>query len=284
MTWSISHQIAQTATQALEAGKISVGKLRSRLMLDSMMLSQRVELDRLLTTGDYDTFVRRYAEYKTDAVNFSYDTALRSAIEQTPMGRVLAGIAVFPRGVYNIAVTNGLKPLVTGVKQGNYGQAAQGLRNLVMLYIGAKTTDWVYQQVTGKKGAYGAGGLLSYAPGAPGLNMLIQLCDDIGRAIYRNSVGHTTTEQEATEIAGILFKQAEFAFPLSDIIVRLYADSKNVEDVRLWGLVRAALDEEYAQHAFKKNERTGYQAVMHLLFGGFNRAEKKEDDTRRIRR
>jgi len=153
-----------------------------------------------------------------------------------------------------------------------------------MLYVAASATDWVYQQVVGKKGTYSLPGLMAYTPLAPGLSIIAETCGDISRASYRRAQGEITPEQEATEIAGTLFKIGEIAFPLSTAIEHAYSTSKDVEDVRLWTMVRAELDKKYAGHVLRKSERTSYQAVMHLLFGGFNKAEKKEDDTRRIRR
>jgi hypothetical protein len=275
-SWGIAHQIAQTATRAFADGKIGMGKLRERLMLDTMMLSQRAELDRHLTNKDYDMFIRRYAEYKTDSVNFSYDTALRSALEQTPTGRAIAGIMVFPRGVYNIAVTNGLLPMYYGSKKGDTHQAAMGLRNIAMLAIGSYTTNWAYEQIMGKKGTYSPLGLAAYSPGAPGLNLIYDTAKEISTAIYLKEQGEKDTKVTALAIVGTLAKQAEFMIPISDAFIRLYANSKNIEDVKLWGMVRSELNRKYAKQVDRKHERTQYEKLMHLMVGGFNKAEKKK--------
>ena len=277
MSWATAHKMAQSNTQLLEAGKIDTATLRSRLMLDSMELSQRSELDNLLVTGDNDTFMRRYAEYKTDAINGQYKTALRGAYEQSAAGRALAGLVVWPRMVYNMGTTNGLKPMYDGFKNGNTGQIIQGLRNVTMLVIGTELADSVYEKVTGKKGTYSLTSLLGFRGGAPGLGVIYDTAGEVRRIMADHDNGNKNTAQTVDALCNTLTRNAQiFTGPISDAIVRCYAASNNAENSDLWKIVRTELDKRYAKGRFIKDDRTAYQSVMHVIFGGFEKQEKNK--------
>jgi hypothetical protein len=145
-----------------------------------------------------------------------------------------------------------------------------------MFAVGASAVDWLYQEVTGKKGTYGPLGSFAYTPLSPGLSILNQTCAGVSDAYRRHAEGQTDLPETAVEIVASLGRAAETAFPLASAIERVYAASKNTEDVKLWSMVRAQMDEKYAARSLHKNERTEYQKVLHVLFGGFNKAEKEQ--------
>ena len=275
--WAVSHRMARDAAEAFQLRKIDAKTLRERLMLDSMMLSQRAELDGLLAKGDYDTFVRRYAEFKTDATNGAYEKALRSPLEQTPTGRAFAGIMVWPRLVYNAAAINGVVPMYQGWKNRNGRQFTQGLRNIVLLYAGMVAADKVYELTIGRKGTYSlSGSLLTYTPGSPGFGIMSETFNDVKRITQMRDEGKLTVQQAADQIAGVIVNKLGQVMPLGVEFTRVHSAMSGVKDQQLWQIVKSEVDQRYAQtHRGRKMNRSDYQQVMHFLFGGFKEPEKK---------
>ena len=275
--WGLAHNMAQHVTEAFQLGKINGHQVRDRLLLDSMALSQRSELLSLLTKGDYDTFMRRYAEYKSDNINGSYQQALRSPIEQRPSTRALLAPIVWTRTMWKVAGTNCVGAIYRGLQSGNNRQFTQGVRNTVAMVIGMQAADYAAEKITGRKGVYSL--VSNLLPGflAPGLSIVRDMADGLRQAhdqyLQGRIAGTKAVERSVASVMDPLGRQMPF---VGTEMIRLYADSADAKDKPFWTTVESVWDKEYGkEHKGKPMRRSDYEAVAHFLFGGFNEEPKK---------
>jgi hypothetical protein len=268
--WNLLWTSADTRVNQLKDGKINYKKLASKLKLHLLHNSQQQELIQLLDAEKYDTFVEQYANYKTENVHFRYETSLRSAIEQDPTSRALAGLLVYPRGVINLAYKNGLVPLADGVRIGDFDKAYQGLMSLLTLAAGTALARWMLYKLTGRK-SYG---IPSYSPISPGVSQVAGWMDDINQ-ITAKGLGLEASAKGVLKVSGDMI---EFLIPLSDMYIDLYESQHDKQGVRLWHLIKDMGKTHYKKtkgNAWKKNRRSDWQKIMHVLFsGGFEEQEE----------
>jgi hypothetical protein len=278
MIWPVLHRVAQRNLEQYRNGAITDKKLIKRLKLNTLHPSQQMEMLTLLDQGKDTEFMSNFAEYKTENLHFKYETALRAGIEQDPVTRALTGLMVYPRGVWEIFYQNGAKPAITGWKNKNYAQAYEGVKNMAGLIMMSAVTKWLIWQVAGKK-AYGFfSTLFDYSPLGPELGKIIDLTDQITRTNYRANQEGWELGKTVDKMVGIAVNEMEFFIPATDFMVDLYESINDKEGVRLWSLIKEELLDSYETKTgagWKKNDRTAYEKVMHvLLSGGFEKEIK----------
>ncbi len=276
ITWLPIHRAAQRNIENLRAGKINFKQFVHRLKLDTLHPKQQIDLVNLIEEGNDREFIRQVAEYKTENIHFRYRTGLRSPSEQTLGGRILVGLMVYPRGVFNLAWQNSLKPMYEGIKTGNLGQAYRGLGNLVALYIGASLARRLLYKLTGRE-AYGlTQTIFGYSPLAPGPAWLIEKMNRFSWTVQEKGMSAATVN----EIGSTMGDMAEFLIPFCDIAINRYEAKKDVRGVTFWNLMKKELMRKYYQRTGKrytKTNRDDWQKIVHVLFsGGYEIPEKKK--------
>jgi len=279
--WPVLYSSAQRNAKLYKAGKISYGTLSNRLKLDTLHVSQRMELKQLLET-DRVEFQARFAEYKTENIHFRYETALRSAAEQDPGSRMIGGLIVYPRGYVEIAYQNAVKPFFQGMKTQNYRMAWQGLIGIATLYAGADIARRLIEKITGKS-AYGlVSSLLQYGPGGPGFGKVQDFFDGLQNIGY--SIGQLDGDKKKTDIVvSGLMKLAgdlgELFIPISTLYINHYESSNNVYGARAWSIARKKYMDEYGDtygKKFRTTDRTMLEKIQHDLFGGAEKGTANE--------
>lgn len=280
LTWNPIHRAAQRNIEDLRSGKINLKQFNHRLKLDTLHPKQQIDLMNLLNEGMDREFVREIADFKTENIHFRYRTGLRSPAEQTLIGRMLVGLMVYPRGVFNLAWQNSIKPLHSGIVTGNYGKAYRGLANLIALYVGASLARRLLYKVAGKE-AYGlVQTIFSYSPLAPGPAWLFERVNNFSWVVQEKGMSLATLN-EAAKIGGDI---TEFLIPACDAYIDYYESQKDVKGVNFWNLMKKRLMKMYFHKTGKKYSRTDrdmWQKIAHVLFsGGFEM--EKEGEKRKI--
>ena len=276
MAWPMMHQTAYRNVQQFTKGKIPAKKLWSNLDIDTMHVSQRLELHRLADSENWREFVNNYAEYKTENIHFRYETALRSVAEQTPTGRVALGLATFPRGTFEIMYQNGIKPFVQGFQSGNYQQSYKGLKAMTMAIFGSRAARWLLYGVTGRV-AYGIfDTVFRYTPVAPGPAQVQDLFDDVSNAMWQAQENDKPVEAVADSIMAAASNRLELFIPFCDVALDYYETHNDVYGVRLYALLKKKVRAAYFQETgekFREADRTYHEKIQHMFWSGAEKGE-----------
>jgi len=274
--WPVAHRIAQKNVEDYLAGEIDYKKLKKRLKLSTLELSERLELGALLAAKDTDTFIRKYAEFKTENTHFRYESSLRSAAEQYPLARLLTGLMVYPRGVYQILKYNGVLPMLDAAKTGDVRQGYEGFKNILALFFMSWIAKRWIKKITGKD-AYGViETMLSYTPLDPGFGKIKETFDNVSEIHYRGAQQGWSIEKTAGLMLRELAWIAEFIwFPL-EMFTKFYEATNDVYGVRLWSLLARKYSEKYKDKKYKQYQRSSWKAFIHALLGGFEMPTKEE--------
>lgn len=277
LAWPVLHRTAQRNVEQFRSGQISFNKLWNRLKLSTLHVSQRMELRGLLESGNYREFVSKVAEYKTENIHFRYETALRAGVEQNPLSRALIGLAVYPRGVFELAYQNGTKPMVEGMTTGNWRQAYDGAKSISLLFAMSALTGKIIKETVGKS-AYGlVSTLFHYSPLNPGVGKIKDLFDNINDIQYQSNTEGWSLQQTANAILSVGGSNLEFLIPAADIYIDIYESTNDARGVSLWKLVKKKAEPAYMRRfgkKFTKADRSNYEAIMHVLTGGFEKGSE----------
>lgn len=275
ITWLPIHRAAQRNLENLRSGKINFKQFIHRLKLDTLHTQQQIELINLIEEKSDDEFMRKIAEYKTENIHFRYRTALRSPAEQTLLGRILVGLMVYPRGVFNLTWQNSIKPLYQGLTKGNYGKAYRGLSNLIALIIGAGLARRILYKLTGRE-AYGLmNTIFGYSPLAPGPSWIYEKLNEFSWVVQEKGMSAATVD----EIGSTFGDLAEFIIPVCDAYINEYESENDVKGVTFWNLVKKEMNKQFFNRTgkrYSKTDRDTWQKIAHVLFSGGYEIQKKE--------
>jgi len=264
VAWHMFYDAAQRNFKDYQDGRISFGRMRRRLKLDVLDVTQVNEILVELNKGQTRSATNLYATYKTENVHFRYDTTLRGAVEQSPAGRILTGLVVYPRGVFNLAYRNGALPLVEGLKTGDFDKAYQALGEILSLVVFTALSRRILKALTGRD-SYG---IPTYAPIDPGISLIQRMAEDASR----------TQGRSAGTTAKIMASNLEFAIPMVHAFTNIYESQNDKAGVRYWQLVLIVLKADYKRKykkQWKKTNRTDWEKISHVLFsGGFEMGSK----------
>jgi len=271
--WPLAYDIVQRNIKQFRDGKLSAQGLWNRLALNTITPGQSMEMMSLLENEDYSEFMSRYAEYKTENVNFRYNPLLRSLQEMTPTGRVTLGLLTFPRGVMNIAIKNGLEPIADyahNPTSKNARRAYDGFKTLIKLFAGTSIAQSLSLAITGVS-AYGLWKLI-FGPSllAPGFGKVVELLDEnafiLHQAEQKGEDFHTTAAKMVANGA----KNLEMFIPLAEVMKRGYEVQKNRDGVYLYDLAIKYAKEEYLkqyQKPFDYRNRELHEKIQYMVFG-----------------
>ncbi len=276
VAWPNLHQAAYRNTEQFARGKISYNKLKANLDIDTLHVTQRLELKKLLDKGDVRSFIANYSEYKVENIHGRYSTPLRSLAEQTPADRLLLGLMTFPRLTFEILYQNGAKPFVQGFQTGNYKQSYAGLKVIISTFIGAAAATWSLDKITGKKAYDIPETIARYAPLNPGVNKIKEMFDDVNQIIYYASENDKGIPEIAAAIVTSTLSNLELLIPFSDEGVAYYEAKEDKYGVTLYKLIRKQALKAYKNETgkdFREADRDYHERVHHLFWGGDERGE-----------
>jgi len=271
--WPIAYRMAERNITQFANGKIGIEKLWSRLAINSLTPGQSLELQALIDKGDYPRFMDRYAEYKVENIHFRYNPLLRGVQEMGVTGRTMLGLIVFPRGVFNIALKNGLEPMMSKQPRRFWS----GFKTILKLLAGTTIVDRLQKEISGKSMYDFLGILFGYSLLSPGASNIIQLFDETSQAAYQGNMQGKPPQETAARMAKIAAGQLETFIPLCDVMLDAYKAKKDYAHYHLWDIAR--------QHAMNDYEKTfskpfGYKdrSVIDKLRLMFFEIDPKEDD------
>ena len=277
LAWPTLHQTAYRNLEKFAKGKMTAKKLWNNLDIDTLHLSQRLELHRLLDKGNVRQFAANWAEYKTENIHFRYETSLRSVAEQTPGGKAWIGLMTFPRGTAEIMYQNGIKPFVQGYNSGNYRQSYKGLKTIMMSIFGSRAARWLLYGLTGRT-AYGVfDTIFRYTPVAPGAARVQQMFDDVSGILYLADENEKDIPETADAIMGAVSYQLELFIPFCDIALDYYETQNDVYGVRLYSLLKKKARQQYKNETgkkFREADRDYHEKIQHMFWGGAERGEE----------
>ncbi len=277
LAWPTLHQTAYRNLEKFAQKKISAKKLWSNLDIDTLHLSQRLELHRLLDEGDVRQFAANWSEYKVENIHFRYETSLRSVAEQTPGGKAWIGLMTFPRGTAEILYQNGVKPFVQGFNSGNYRQSYKGLRTIIMSIFGSRAARWLLYGLTGRT-AYGIfDTIFRYTPVAPGAARVQQMFDDVSGILYMADEHEKDIPETVDAIMGAVSYQLELFIPFCDVALDYYETTNDVYGVRLYSLLKKKALQQYKNETgkkFREADRDYHERIQHMFWGGAERGEE----------
>ncbi len=277
LAWPTLHQTAYRNLEKFAKEKMSAKKLWNNLDIDTLHLSQRLELHRLLDEGNVRQFAANWAEYKTENIHFRYETSLRSVAEQTPGGKAWIGLMTFPRGTAEIMYQNGIKPFVQGFNSGNYRQSYKGLKTIMMSIFGSRAARWLLYGLTGRT-AYGVfDTIFRYTPVAPGAARVQQMFDDVSGILYMAEEHDRSLPDTADAIMGAVSYQLELFIPFCDVALDHYETTNDVYGVRLYSLLKKKALQQYKDETgkvFRSADRDYHEKIQHMFWGGAERGEE----------
>lgn len=269
--WPLMHQTAFRNVQKFIKGDISYNKLNSRLDIDTLHVSQRLELDRLIDEGRFKEFVANYAEYKTENIHFRYETSLRSMAEQTPAGRTTIGLMTFPRGTFEIMYQNGVKASIQGFQTKNYKQAYKGAKTVIFAMAGSRAARGLLYGITGRV-AYGIfDTVFRYTPVTPGAARVKQMADDVSSIMWKAQEDNWPVKKTAGAMLAAGTAQLELFIPFCDVYLDYYETRNDEYGVRLFSLLKEKSRKQYWDETgkrFRTADRDYQEKLQHLLWGG----------------
>ncbi len=276
--WPVLYTAAQRNVKLFKQGKISFGTLSNRLRLDTLHVSQRLEMKQLLETNPKE-FQAKFAEYKTENIHFKYETAFRSAVEQNPLSRIALGLTVYPRGFFELSYQNSIKPMFQGIRIGNGRMFYQGLIGLIFLYAGADVARRLIQKIAGKK-AYGFwSNLTQYRPLGPGFGKIKDLMDDWSGIKYRAEENGWNWKRTGEALFSAGSASVEMFIPYCDVMINIYETNNDVYGVRAFRLAKKMAMDKYSKKKGKKfrtADRDTMEKFQHLVFGGAEKPKRQE--------
>lgn len=259
-------------------GEINYNTLEKNLKLNLLRPNQRIELKGLLDQGDVIGFATIYAQLKTQNVHFKYETALRSAVEQKPTGRLFSGVITYPRGRIELGYFYAWKPFAEGLRNKDHQKTWDGLKAMVFLAIGCWAADEVLYKITGKR-SYGWIKTFTYTPMAPGVTMAKDKWDTVSYTLNKADSEEWSYEELSEAITKIGVDSMSVFVPGVDTMITYYEAVENKKKVTAWKYIMSKLQEDWAlKHgtleAFPDANRTWSESLQHFLFGKINESEK----------
>ena len=260
-----------------------LGKLGFELGLDGFPETMSARLYLGAKSGDAVRFAKDYALAQTDAINFRYATSSRAAVEQTPGARAIVGLYTFPRGTAELIYYKSLKQMYTGLFDGGgVAMALRGLMSLVGMAISAGLTYAMLMAVCGR-GDYQLPGVLAWTPFSPGVSILADFIGRVGAAVKLTFTGPKPADESWRKSVATAWLSAAMTpqslVPFSGNILSYYESKKGVSGVTLGKIVAHLLGLTDAD--YPTAERTSKEAIIHVIFGGYEKGQKAPATHRR---
>jgi len=270
IAWNLFYETAYRLSNNYLNGSITFSELSKGLHMETMEVSIRTELLSYLDKGDYRKFSTEYSTEKVSMIHFKYENTLRSPMELDTAARSLFGLIVYPVGTARLYWNSGILPLWDGIKTKDYDKASQGLSTILIMLACSIFTRELMSLITGEKDTP----LPTYTPLDPGIGMLSDWMKDIYFVI--NSEENILTK--VTKITFLSASRLEFLIPLAKEMVNYYEAKNDKANVKFWQLVFISANYKYKRiykKKWSKHNRTDWEKISHVIFGGFEKKEKE---------
>jgi hypothetical protein len=241
------------------------GRLIAELKLDGFPPAMTAQLLAMAQARDVNAFAEQYAIHQTDMVNFRYDTSSRASYEQSPNSRMIAGLSTFLRGTAELSYYKSVGSILRGTKYKNPSLIWRGFTGLLGLAFTAGLVQAMMEKLVGRSD-YNLPMVVAWTPLSPGMSMMLDAFEN-GKKAWEATVGKDRDAKKALKAWVALLSSPANAIPILRTLMSVRETVKGEYGVTLGGLVSRKLGLE--EGGFKHTERTDYQKLMHLLFGGF---------------
>lgn len=264
MVWPVAYWMAESNIEAFKAGKINTKALWKKLSINDMPTSYSIEMRELLKNKNYSEFKSRYAEYKTEAIHMRYNPLLRSTQEMNPLGRLIFGPVVFARGVANIAIKQGLEPMLYGDTR----RAWSGFKTVTKLLLGGMLANDVSERTFGYSIYDVPRIIMGIGPLAPGAGSIVEIFNEVNAEIRQAPPG-TSPGELALKMAKVGAKNLESFIGIADVALDYYKVQNDLKYVHLWDLAREAAKSDWEKlnnKPFKRSNRSVRDKITIMIF------------------
>jgi hypothetical protein len=276
----MAYEISTHNLDLYNEGKISYKQLESRLKLETLNVSERLELKGLLNTSNSDTadtqaiqeqFIKRYTSMKVMNTHFGYDVKHKSLVEQDPGARSILGMTTYFRGRAQIINQSMIKPLKQAWNNGNVlsKQGREAIGNLITFIVGSALAGKAAEKMG--YDAYNLVGDSIYTPLSPGVSMAVQTSQEID-FIISESGDEVEFETTVTRIADLIGSLGELGVPMLNTMSNLYENQNDVAGVNTMKRVQNELYSRgwiETENTYKDMDRSTYEKIANVLWGGF---------------
>ena len=282
-----AYQMAYDAIAKFRKGTISYKALSRKLLLDMLPASQHLELQRTMDSGNMQQFAAEYARIKVDNIHMRYETASRSAIEQTRGNRLFLGPLTYFRGAWEIVYRDGIETVRRGIQNKSPRQTYQGARSLMATVAGTTVAKAVLFAATGKVGYDLMKMLSGHTALAPGVARMVELTDNVKWTLDKYSdsdlldpASHLKMVADLIEIGvntGVAF------VPFAEGAIRLYEKENDVERARAFKIALKEVTEALGKKSgikFQKHSRDTMEGFQHFFFGEQRQKKKKRSGSK----
>lgn len=142
MAWKGTYLTVKEASTAYLNGSISMNKFMDITSIDTMMNTSQTEtaLD-YLSKGDVRGLSNYMAHINTLDLHRGYKIPERAGVERKTSSRIFTGIYTYVRGKYDLYANRGVKPLISGIKDGDFGKAKRSANNIAKGIVGSWAAD-----------------------------------------------------------------------------------------------------------------------------------------------
>ncbi len=260
-------------------GKITYDKFAKATNLYQFRTEQQMLIQDLLDAHMPEQAAAKMAEWTTWSVNFKYRTPERSGIEQTPAQRALVGLYTFPRGYFELAYFNCVKPFVDGFSSGDYVKAWMGAKGLLKLLMSSSITGAFLGYTTGRR-FYGVLQNSTYSALDPATGTVVNTLEYIGRQVSYYSDGRQSLSETASNVLTHIGEIGEtWTLPLVDLALDYYESKNDIAGVSVSKMVRNGILKAfgYKPKEYTKAVRTGREKLLHILWGSYEYVESQPD-------
>lgn len=218
--WPTVYKTTKDAAVRYTNGEITYAKYLDITNVDTMMSPSQTRAAReLLSAGD----IRGLSNYVADTYTFdvfrAYASVERAGIERTRKQRELTGIYTYPRGVFDLFYSRGLRPLFS--KDSSVSQRRRAAANVAKGYLGRQTANAALIGL-GLGSMYALSRTL-YTPIAPGLAIPAEAMSRVSLVGFRYAEGELDEEEAISAAAKIIYQAA-------DDILHVLPDVKKKEE------------------------------------------------------
>ena len=270
VTYGLSYLAAKDAMARHRAGKLDYTKMVNELGIGSFDVYERVRLEQLWQLDDGGAAFRTYyASIMTRNVNFLYRWEERSYLEQSRMGRAIAGIATWPRGVSELAFSRIVKPFTN--PDATHGEKYRATASMVGMMIAPAVTNMILNTIMGtNKEYYGPQSFIAdfIDPGLSQAKEVWGLTRGITGYIgtyLPGSINETDRQQYKQEIQRSA-DRVVYALPVIDFFLNAAEAVGDKQSISLFKTIKSdLLGDEYVT---KEVERTAIEKIQKIVFGG----------------
>ena len=283
VAWKMAYEISTHNLDLYNQGKIDYKTLESRLKINTLNTSERLELKGLLNTSEsyiennaeiQEEFIKRYTSMKTMNTHFGYDLKHKSMIEQNPGARQIIGPVTYFRGRSQIIRQSVVNPIIQAKQTGNWKQGREALGNLFKFIVGTALAHKAAEKM-----GYEAYDLVSdsvYTPLSPGVSLAVEASREIDYAISQAG-DEVDFETSVIRIAEVIGGLGELGVPMLNTMSQLYQARNNVSGVTTMKRVQNLLYEQgwaETEKRYKDMDRNLFEKIGSVFWGGFEKPKK----------